>query len=640
MISEGRISALERRLPPERAAMPELVVPHVVEFAVSESFLNIDLYPRQGTFLKVATCAADLFTDYDRAVLAEWKPGFKIVESDDGRAYYAGGYGTTPDVEERMAHCLASGRGMFRQIQAVIGRRGSKGYLGAILGAYPLWKAMATGDPQKHYGIARNKQIHLLVFAGQYDQAAANQWKDLRDVIIGAPCFQEFIADDAAGTLRLYSPAQVEAGNVRARDAAFVISACEATTLAGRGKAAMVQLFDEMAHLPGTGHGRSAEGIFSSAAPAMAQFRTDAVCYQASSPWHEQGAFYANYRRYLEVDPQTGKALTPDALVLQLPAHELYRDHELAANGQLAAWPGGPAFRPREAPIIDEDMYDALRRDDPEKFEVEYLAQWAASAAAYLRREDVDALFAPWKRATLQMREHGITAHSYIGHADPSLSGANFAVIVAHAESDDTGQRHVVVDHWHAWQPSDFGGRIDYEVIYEELRSLLDRFPFTQFTFDPWNSAGHRARLEAYARESPHIYSLPNIFVRPETSRYNHRTAETLKTALHRRLVHAPMHGLAHAELRALETRNGKVSHPLGGPVTTDDLVDCLKAVVDSLLGDNSGHSVHDALGSLMPHGTAFPHNKYSEAFGNAYSRPAEQPSAARGGRFHRRGRR
>jgi hypothetical protein len=124
---------------------------------------------------------------------------------------------------------------------------------------------MATVDPQAHYGIAKGKQLHVLVFAGQQHQAQINQFRDLVEIIRHSRCFQPFIADDSRDTLWLYSPAQVAAGNVAPKDAAFVISAREATGLAGRGPASLIQLYDEMAHMEAGGANRPASEIYSSA---------------------------------------------------------------------------------------------------------------------------------------------------------------------------------------------------------------------------------------------------------------------------------------------------------------------------------------------------------------------------------------
>ncbi len=63
----------------------------------------------------------------------------------------------------------------------------------------------------------------------------------------------------------------------------------------------------------------------------------------------------------------SGAALSPDTLVVQLPSYDLYKDWERTSGADLVAWPGGPAFTARDAaPILDESNASDLRRIDPE----------------------------------------------------------------------------------------------------------------------------------------------------------------------------------------------------------------------------------------------------------------------------------
>lgn len=614
-IDKGRLRRLEGATTPAAEPQP-IVVPNIIEFALSGDYLNVRLYPRQATLLKLIFGAVELLTDYDRGVLAEWTAGFSAHDRDDGTAGYRGRFGVVPDVVERIAWCRAQGRTWFREVIMVAGRRGSKGFLGAVAASYVLWNFMATRDPQAHYGLPKGKQLHVLVFAGQQYQAQTNQWRDLVDIIRNSACFGPYIAAISSDTLWLYSPAQLAAGNVAPKDAAIVISARESTQQAGRGPACIVQMYDEMAHMAAGGANRPAEEIYSAASPATAQFGIEAFLYQASSPWTQQGKFYAQYLRGLEIDPLTGNARDPDMLVVQLPSAELYRDWEHTHDPTFLAWPGGPPFPPLNRAIIDAAELARLRSADPDGFDVEYRAQWAATQAAYLIREDVDALFAPYRGQLLPVRTAGTSSHSYVAHADPSLSGANFAVVVAHAELDDERRRHVIIDWIHVWRPQDFpGNRINYEDILAELKDLLRRFRLTHFTFDQFNSAGLMDQLRAFAASDPRMLGNPSIVERTANPGYNHRVAENFKTALGMRVVHAPHHHLAEAELRALEERNGRVDHPTRGPVQTSDIADCLMAVVDTLLADNNGTAIGEALGAIGAQGHPFPLNEYSADF-------------------------
>lgn len=606
-LDEGRLRRLEGASRGGVSVDPGLNWrPNIIEFALDERYLGVRLYPRQATLLKLLFCSPSLLTDYDRQVLAEWTAGFTRRVRDDGTSAYVGSYGVVCDVLDRIEWCHADGRGWFREVIMVAGRRGSKGFLGAVATSYIVWNVMATLDPPAHYGIAKGKQIHVLVFAGQHHQAQINQWRDLVQVIGHSACFRRYIASESRDTLWLYSPAQLAAGDIAPKDAAFVVSAREATELAGRGQASLAQLFDEMAHMEAGGANRSAEEIYSSASPGTAQFGTDAFLYQASSPWTQQGKFYAQYQRGLAIDPVTRTALDPDMLVVQLPSADLYRDWERTHDPDFLAWPEGQPFRRLEGPIFDAGDQHRLRRADPDGYDVEFGAQWAATQAAYLQREDVDRLFAPYRGSPLPMATTGSPEFSYIAHADPSVTGANFALVVAHAESDDDGQRHVIIDLIQVWRPQDFADRrIDYEYITAQLETLLCRFRLTHLTFDQYNSAGLMARLHTFRRTDTRVLGNPSISERTATGPYNHRVAETFKAALGRRLVHAPVHDLAEVELRNLEVRNGRVDHPTRGPVQTSDIADCLMAVVDELLGDNNGLAIHQALGATGIRGVA-----------------------------------
>ena len=541
MIEPRRLQRLEDVRPHDSpVVVRQPTVPHIVQFAIDADYLGVELFPRQSTLLKLMFCSPHLLTSFDRGVLAEWTSGFTVQPGNDGTAGYRGQCGVVGDVVDRMRWCSEHGRGWFGEVIFVGRRRGSKSLLGAIAGAYVLWRLLALGDPAKHYAIIRGKQLHIPVFAGQRDQARTNQWKDLVDLIGAAPCFSPYVAKTTSGSLRLYSPAQLAAGRVvEPGDAALVISAKEATPLAGRGPATPVQFYDEMAHITATGTNRSAEEIFSAATPALAQFGPDSFLYEASSPWTQQGQFYANYLRGLAVDPDTGAALDPAALVVQLPSFELYKNWQRTQDPDFRVWPGGPRFAPRRGPILDEASETELRRVDPDRYDVEFGARWATSLAAYLPPEHVDGLFGPWAGRQLLMQSCGVAEHHYVAHADPSVSGANFALVIAHPEFDGAGTRHVVVDHITVWRPRDFGGRIDYEMVTADIKSLLVRFPIAHFSFDQFNSAGLLDRLKAFCRNDDRVVGHPTITERTATAASNHRMNETLKTALSRHLVHA-----------------------------------------------------------------------------------------------------
>ena len=77
-----RLQALERTQLREQGQTPVLgstaldLEMDIVRFA--SDVLQVDLYPRQATALKVLTAATHLLTLFDEEVLSQWSAGFEV----------------------------------------------------------------------------------------------------------------------------------------------------------------------------------------------------------------------------------------------------------------------------------------------------------------------------------------------------------------------------------------------------------------------------------------------------------------------------------------------------------------------------------------------------------------------------------
>lgn len=315
-------------------------IPDIIEFIVSDRYLARPLlYPRQATLLKIMFLQSELFTSYDMDVIEQWARSYEdtATKIDTESENISEGYnGIVPDVLERIAICKERGYPWFREVVAAIGRRGSKGHIGGIAGAYVLWNYLAFGDPQGHFGVDRDKKLSCFVFAGKKEQAKANQWADLKNIIRGGPCFAPFISQSLAERLTVFAPwdwfrrIELESNDIYSEDdiATFEIIPKESTLMAGRGPAAFCFMFDEMAHVVATGQTRSADDVYDSATPALDTFREYAFLYEPSSTWQKIGKFYVNYQRSLE--RENGKPVYPELLMVQLTSWDIYQDWELA----------------------------------------------------------------------------------------------------------------------------------------------------------------------------------------------------------------------------------------------------------------------------------------------------------------------
>jgi hypothetical protein len=584
----------------------------IIEFVVSDRFLDKghQLYPRQATLLKVIFLEKDLLTDYDYDVLGEWSEGFWLSDperwleehgnSEDDGYRYEGMHGIPPDWETRMDMCIAEGRPWFREPIVIIGRRGSKGYLGGICGARVLWHFMGVpdGNPQAYYGIEPHKRMSMFVFAAKKEQARDNQWRDIYQVIQYAPCFLPYISKPLAESLTLYSPydlAVIEAGlrPATALDTAtFEILPKESTTVSGRGPASFFQAYDEMAHVVKGVAKADAGAVYDQATPSLDTFGVDAFIWPASSPWAMTGKFFEKSQQALEVDPRSGLPVYPEMMMFQLTSWDPYEDWELADS--LPMWPASETrevqyFKPIRHPIQQYDRkMKQLQRANPTNFAVERLSHWATVADAYLDPQQVDEAFGPWQGEQLEMQEQGILNVLYIAHGDPSTSGANFGFAIAHTEGPDSdGLLHVVFDLIHAWSPLDFpDGRIDYLQIEKEICEFIDRFIPGEVTFDQFNSAPLIQRLQAYVAGKQYPRRV-EIYERTATHKENWIVAETFKTALNMYLIHAPHHDLAEQELKFLQKAGpDRVDHPTMGPIQTKDVADAMMQVTHNLIGD------------------------------------------------------
>ncbi len=235
--NEYRLGRLESAgtpnpVPAAKAAVA-LPIPNIIDFVTGPEYLNRPrLYPRQATLLKIIMLEVDLLTDYDRAVIADWESGFRLVDRDAIQGY-EGERGLAPGTVQRMLACRAEGRSWFREVVLVLGRRAGKGYLSSLVTAYVLWQLLTLGDPQEALGIEQTKQLVIMTMAAELSQAVSNQHRDIVELLLNAPCFAQFIGPHSNTSLRLRTPAELAADPDA--EGSLLVQARPATANAGRG---------------------------------------------------------------------------------------------------------------------------------------------------------------------------------------------------------------------------------------------------------------------------------------------------------------------------------------------------------------------------------------------------------------------
>ena len=593
---ERRIGAAESRATSRKSTRPPRppVPENIIDFATNPLFLGLRLYPVQALLLKLITLSAHLLTDYDREVLPKLTDF--MVERDDRRTAYVGTRGVSPDWESRIERCTDAGLSSFTEVALVLGRRGGKGFIAAILVAWRIWNLLMQENPQVQLGMSPGKALHIPVIGSSSRQAKRDAFGDIQFLLASSPCFAPYLGSCSDKEVTLLTPAQFTKGATVGKTQGLIrVSAHPTTDSAVRGLAAPVLVLDEFAHQDGAGSTSDGSTIYKAARPAASQFE-DAMILQTSSPWEKDGQFYATYLAGLELDPTSEEPVHPKIFVAQLESWTMYQDWEMAASTPM--WPGGPNFPALDRAIITEASLAPQLLMDPESYLVEYAGQWASSGNRYLPKWKM--AFAPYNGAVLEQQEVGLLGSVYAMHCDPSRSGANYGLAIGHLEWDDLGFPHVIFDVLRVWRPQDFpGNTVDYVEVVEEIWSYITKFPLSDVTFDQWNSAGAIDTLRKRIRET-HLPRKPQVHERTATAPHNWRSAEIYKTANSLGLIHAPRHELAELELEHLQLVGQRVDHPTTGPVRTKDLADAMFGVVYSLL---SGHeALFEQLASLQLH--------------------------------------
>lgn len=611
-------------------------VPDPITFVVGEEWCDRpNLYPRQCTLLKIIFLRTDLMTEYDHMVIAEWIQLFKDTNPDwelGENKFSAKTKGVPPDIYERMSYLQERGYKWFKEVILALGRRGSKGFICALAMAYVIWNYLSLGNPQEHYGIDRDKALAAMIFAGKKDQAKANLFGDVFNVVTGAPCFTRYISDPRAEMLSIYAPydfvrmrKMAQRGIMSTRDAASIqIVPKESTLLAARGPAAFCCGFDEAAHVTNTGTTREFGQVYGSATPALDQFGRDGFICLPSSTWEMIGRFYELWELGLSVEDKGGGnvPIFPNKLVVQLESWAPYKDWDRAHllplfppgfEGDLGEYSSGelPVLQPLKGAIqaFDEEM-EKEERANPETFAVERRSDWASVLDAYLNQVKVAEVFRPWLERppaygppALEMQESGPLIISYKAHGDPSTVNKRFGFAVAHEEVDSEGMLHCVFDLIHFWDPADFEGHtIDYDIVTDWIfNQVVKKFYPEELTFDQFNSVASVQRLQKLVRHA-HLPKTIQVFEKTATSQLNWKRFETFKAAINMSFVHAPPHAEAQQELSFLQLMPGnKVDHPTSGPCQTKDIADCMVECVHTILGEQMNNFVARDLRNQRP---------------------------------------
>jgi hypothetical protein len=550
----------------------------IIDFATHDSFCGVPLFPRQATLLKLIFLETDNMTAYDVEVIESWRKGM-LLRRD--------AFGVQPDIWKRVDYLKERGYRRFPHIQAVLGRRASKGFIGGILGCEQIAFLHSLDNPQKVYGIDEGKDVYLNVGATSQTVAMRQMFADIRTRVERCKYFRPkgkppWIAESKEGILRVRTAADLrQIATMRAaripidhQIASLCAVALSAASTAGRGQTSFGNIYDEFAFHVQTGSVKSDTQIYKDWQPSLGQFGIDALTYVPSSPATKVGMFHTLYQQgkilLSTYKDETGMAeearqtLVNNGVTMELDAEPTWLIFQCQSWGLYEDWERTPeilglgyAFPKAPEPDMTDERQIRERRRDPEKFKVEKEGQFAEVQGAYLDADKVDDMFKRpsmhkdadgnpiYWREDLRAQSYGTFDRRYRMHCDPGLSGANFAMAIGHLEDappDEHGRvwPHVVFDLLKVWRPMDFPEDpetrkqfIDYVQVHNDLDGVIAHYmSLDKVTFDQWQSASFLAQLKQ--KYSPGIRLAESNF----NEKANQARFEKFKSALNLGWIH------------------------------------------------------------------------------------------------------
>ena len=258
---------------------------NIIDFATHSDFCGLPLYPRQKTLLKLIHLETDIMTAYDIDVIEQWREGWRKVDAIAG---------VQEDIWERIHYLKERGYRHFPHVEALIGRRGSKGLIGGVIGAEKIAQFHALDDWQEHYGVARGKDGYLSVVATSLSQAKKFQFADIRQTIESCKYLERSIVGSSAAEVLIRTPADSRRiADMMAKRipidrviATLHIVAMSSNSSSGRGGTGFANFYDEFAHMvSGTGSQKSSEEIYEAYQPSLDQFKKHSLTYIPTSPF-------------------------------------------------------------------------------------------------------------------------------------------------------------------------------------------------------------------------------------------------------------------------------------------------------------------------------------------------------------------
>jgi hypothetical protein len=261
----------------------------------------------------------------------------------------------------------------------VLGRRGSKSTLCAIIAAYELYKLLRRGHPQAYYGIPSGNPIKIFCIANDKDQASI-VYDEMSGYISQIDYFKSAQNHDTQTFMKFQTDHDKKRYGEGAGKKATLSATFKSSIAKGlRGRGTICVILDELAFFVDDGKS-SAQKVYKALVPSISQFSPkdpknrlvplgppEGRVMSISSPDAKEGHFYHLYQTAL-----ANSKASANMLMIQAPTWEinptLHSDHyevEYVKNPESFWTEYGARFSDRVRGWIEDknDLLDCIKED-------------------------------------------------------------------------------------------------------------------------------------------------------------------------------------------------------------------------------------------------------------------------------------
>lgn len=540
----------------------------IISFA--EKFTKRKLYPAQKIILKWFYAGTRYNEDLDI-----YKEDIDIIRNwDIEQTWLFNGEENKFEIMKRHKKDKSK---YFTDLVLVLGRRSGKTFMTALIASYEAYKLICIPDPKEYYGIVAD--IWIINTATTKDQANTEIFNEIKKIIYNCPVFDGRVGHDIDGYMWLRTDADLERNvelekrgdGTKPVKGSVVVAAGSSNSRGLRGHTASVCIFDELAHFVEgeTSEKSTSEEVYNALAPSCLTLshKGDGRNISISSPDLAQGFFFRHYNDAKD---------NPGTLMFQIPT-----------------WDANPLY-PKDSAFI----VNAYRKNF-ERGNAEYGAQFRQAAGnSFFPWDKIDAAFSA--RDNWHKREKGEPGFQYYLHLDPASTGDRYALMIAHQErryNQKTGiyDTYIIEDYSDFFVPPD-GGHLDPDdIIDNHVLPLFGKFRIVSVTYDAmfsleqqkkFTSKGiHHRKVSFSGTAKNELYMTAlDFFInnRVELCRDDEQLKGELKAILINYRKTPP-----------------KIMKNEGAEYNTDDLVDCLCGIINSVMRGASGQTQLPRIGTV-----------------------------------------